>query len=110
MLAVTAGRVEPGHADAVALFDNRDARADRGDTPNGLVTRYEGKLGLKRPVAGRGMKVGVAHAAGLGLDQDLPRARYRDINLHAHQWFAEMFDERSLHPSCHGLFLLFVCL
>jgi hypothetical protein len=61
------------------------------------MTRREGKLGLQRPIAGRGVKVGVAHAAGLGLDQDLARAGCRDINLHEHQRLAEMLDERSLH-------------
>ena len=81
MFAVTAGRVEPGHADAVALFDNLDAGADRGDTADGLMTRGEWELGLQRPVAGRGVKVGVAHTTGLGLDQDLARTGCRDINL-----------------------------
>ena len=72
---MTARRVEPGHADAVAFFDDRDARADGGDKSDGLMTRNERQLGLQRPVAMRGMKIGVAHAAGLGLDQDLARAR-----------------------------------
>ena len=110
MLAMTASRVEPGHADAVAFFDDLDARADRGDTADGLMTRDERQLGLQRPVAGRGMKVGVAHAAGLGLDQDLAGAGCRDIDLPDHQRLAEMLDERGLHLICHGLFLLFVCL
>ena len=109
MLAMTAGRVEPWHADAVALFDDRDAGADRGDAADGLMTRNERQLGLQRPVAGRGMKVGVAHAAGLGLDQDLARAGRRDIDLHAHQRLAELLDERSLHLLGHGSFLLLVC-
>ena len=81
MLAVAAGRIEPGHADAVALFDDRDAGADRGDAADGLMTRNERELGLERPVAGRGMKVGVAHTAGLGLDQYLAGAGRRDVTL-----------------------------
>ena len=75
ILAMAAGRVEPRHADAVAFLDDRDARADRGDAADGLVAGDERQLRLQRPVAGRGVKVGVADAAGLGLDQDLARAR-----------------------------------
>src|SRR5580692_438674 len=39
MFTVTARRVEPRHADSVALFDNLDARANRGDPTDGLMTR-----------------------------------------------------------------------
>ena len=74
ILAMTASRVEPGHADPVALLDDRDAGADRGDEADGLMARNERQLGLQRPVAGRGMEIGVADAAGLGLDQDLAGA------------------------------------
>src|SRR5271154_3537703 len=94
--------LEPGNADAVAFLDNRDARTDRGNTADSLVTRDERELWLQRPIAGRGMKVGVAHATSFGLDQDLALARRRYINLHGNQRLAEMLDEGSLHLLCHS--------
>jgi hypothetical protein len=81
ILAVATGRVEPGHPDAVALLDDRHPRS-RGDDPSdALMARNERERGLERPVAARGMKIGVAHAAGLGLDQDLASSRRGNIPL-----------------------------
>ena len=81
MLAVAAGGVQPGHADPVALLDRRDAGADGRDGADALVAGNEGRRGLHRPVAVGGVQVGVAHARGLDLDQDLARARlgYRHL-------------------------------
>jgi hypothetical protein len=79
MFAVNARRVEPWHADAVALFDNLDPRANCDDAADGLMTRSEWELGLRRPVAGRCVKVRVAHTTRLGLNKDLTSAGFRDI-------------------------------
>src|ERR1700730_5811471 len=69
MLAVTAGRMEPGHADPIAFPDDLDAGAHRCNAADGFVARDERTFWLERPVAGRSMEVGVTHPASLGLDQ-----------------------------------------
>ena len=73
--ALAAGPAEPGDRDPVAdlvvvhilsqLFDNADA----------LVSRDERRGRLDRPIALRGVDVGVAEPAGLHPDQDLAGCR-----------------------------------
>ena len=71
MPAVAARRIEPRDADAVAFLDVRNAGADGGDMADALMARDEGRLGLDRPIAVRGVQVGVADAARRDLDEDL---------------------------------------
>jgi hypothetical protein len=75
MFAVTAGRVEPRYSDPVAFSNNLDTGPDRGNAADGLMTGNERQLWLQRPIACRRMEIRVAHAAGLGLDQDLARTK-----------------------------------
>jgi hypothetical protein len=70
-LAVTAGGIEPGHADTVALLDRRHARAESGDNADTLVPGVNGNAGFNGQSPIRGMQIGVADAAGFGLDQNL---------------------------------------
>src|ERR1019366_4745838 len=93
MLAMTARRPEPWYADAVAFLYDRHSRSGSGDDPDGLVARDERKCGLERPIAACGMEVGVAHAAGLGLHQDLTGSRRGDVPLAQHQRLPELFDD-----------------
>ena len=72
MLAMSAGGIEPGYADAVALLDVPDAHADGDDVSYTLVTRDEGRLRLDRPVALNGMEVRVADARRRDLNKNLP--------------------------------------
>ena len=107
MLAVAAGRVEPRHADAVALFDDRDACAERDDAADRFVARDERDFGLEGPVAGRGVEIGVADPAGFGLDENLTGAGGRNIDLAEHKGFAELFDDGGVH--CAGHFSISKC-
>ena len=57
-----------------------------------LVPGNEGKRGLQRPVAPRGVQIRVAYAAGFRLDQYLAWADARDIPLPEHQRLSELFN------------------
>jgi len=47
------------------------------------------------------VKVGVANAAGLGLDQDLARAGCGNLPLLRYQRFAEVLDDGDVHFTGH---------
>ena len=98
---MAAGRVEPRHADSVALLDDRDARAQRDDTTDRFVAGNEREFGLEGPVAVGGVEIGVADAAGFGLDQDLAGTGRRNVQLLEHQRLAELFDDGGVHFACH---------
>jgi hypothetical protein len=70
--AVSAGETEPRDGDPVALTDLlAGAGPERLDDPDALVARDQRQVGLDRPVAVRGVDVGVAEAvpfAFLALD------------------------------------------
>ena len=102
VLAVAAGGVQPGHPDPVALLDRRDAGAECGDGADALVARDEGRRGLDRPVAVRGVQVGVAHARGHDLDQDLARARLGHRHRLDRQRLLELVHHRRLHGLRHS--------
>ena len=73
--AAAAGELDPRHADAVADAARGHARADAGDLSDGLMA----KGARKRPgqLAARLMHVGVAQAARVNPDENLPRPRLR---------------------------------
>ena len=99
---MTTRRVEPGHTDPVTLLHDSHASSDGGDQPDGFMARNEWKRGLQRPVAMRGMEIGVANTAGLGLDQDLAHLGRGYVKLPKHQRFSEPLHNRGLHFMCHG--------
>jgi hypothetical protein len=72
VVAVAARVAEPGHRDAVTDGDGLLAGREFGDEPDALVAGYERRRGLDRPVAARGVDVGVAQTAHLDLDSHLP--------------------------------------
>ncbi len=109
ILAVAAGRVEPGHAHTVAFFYDGDAGAHRSDNPDRLMAWNEGWGGLERPIAVRRMDVCMADTAGFSLDDDLTRPRSGHVPLAQHQRLAELFDDRRVHRLC-ALGGLDVCL
>jgi hypothetical protein len=47
------------------------------------------------------MKIGVADATGLGLDQDLAGCGGGDVPLPEHQGLSELLDDRGLHLDGH---------
>jgi hypothetical protein len=96
------GRIEPGHADPVALLHEGHARSDRSNEADSLVARNEGQRGLHRPVAPRGMEIRVAHAAGLGFHQDLARPWHGDVPFPEHQRLPELFDHGDSHSTGHA--------
>src|SRR5213075_1427530 len=69
MLAMTACRVQPGHADSVAFLHCGYAPANGGDSPNAFMTGNERRGGLDRPVAIYGMQVRVADTACFDLHE-----------------------------------------
>ena len=95
-------RVEPGHPDPVALLHDRHTRPDRTNQADALMARNERERGLRRPVSMRGMEVGVAYTAGLGLDQDLTHPGRGDIPFAKHQGFSELLDDCGVHLAGHG--------
>ena len=74
VLAMTAGGVEPRHADAIAFLDGGDAATDGDDVARALVARNERRRWLHRPVATRRVQVGMADAASLDLHHEFDRA------------------------------------
>ena len=102
---MAAGRVEPRHADAVAFLHDRHARSDGGDAPDAFMAGNERERGLHRPVAVCGVEIGVADAAGLGLDQDLAGAGRGNVPLPQDQRLSELFDDGGVHFAGHWVFL-----
>src|SRR5690606_9863081 len=101
VLAVTAGRVQPRNADAVAFLDVGDALAHRDHMAYALVAGNEGGIGLYRPVAFSGVQVGVADATGLDLDQDVASGRAWNGDFFDHQRLAEFADHGGFHRLVH---------
>src|SRR5476649_1896298 len=101
IFAMSTGGIEPGHTNAVPFFHGRDTRADGGDYADTLMARDERQRGLQRPVAVRGMQIGMTDATGLGLDQYLPSTGRWNVDFLQHQWFAERFDNSRLHFAFH---------
>jgi hypothetical protein len=102
MPAMTAGRVQPGHTDAIAFLHRGYARAHGGDGPDAFMTRNEGRLGLDRPVAIRGMQVRMADATRFDLHEDLAWSNLRDRHLLDRQRLLELAHQRRLHRLGHG--------
>ena len=71
VVARAAGVAEPRHRDPIADRHLGHARAELDDDADALVTGHERRRRLDRPVAVRGVDVGVAQAGGLDLDADL---------------------------------------
>ena len=65
--------------------------------PDALVSRHERRRRLDRPVAVRGVDVGVAESGRLDVDDDLARARCRDRPLLDDQWEAELVHDCCFH-------------
>ena len=101
-VVATAARVaEPGHRDAVtdrdlvsAIADSVFARRELRDDADTLVARYERWRGLDRPVAVRGVDVGMAQAARLDLHAQLPVIELRHRDLLDSQRAGEVADDR----------------
>jgi hypothetical protein len=102
VFTVTAGAVEPRYPDAVALLNDGDPRTDRRDEANPLVAGDEREARLQGPVSTRGVQIGVADPARLGLDEDLPGLRRREVPLAQDQWLSKLFDDGGVHLSCQG--------
>ncbi len=62
IVALTTGRVEPGHADPISPGEPGHAIAQRIYPPDNLVTGYNGQLGQGN-LALYQVQIGVAHAA-----------------------------------------------
>ena len=97
VIAAAAGIAEPGHGDAVAERDLRDAGAELLDDADALVAGYEGRRRLDRPVAVRRVDVGVAETGRLDPDEDLARAGNRRLDLLEPQRLGERVHDRRLH-------------
>src|ERR1039458_2496045 len=85
---------KPGHRDAVTDRDLAHAGRDLRDDADALVTGDERRRGLDRPVAVRGVDVGVAEATRLDLHAHLSRTELRHRDLLDGQRAAEVVDDR----------------
>jgi hypothetical protein len=94
-LAPAARGLHPGDADAVADLACRHARADGQDLADGLVT--------ERPREGAGdfaarlVDVGVAHAAGADLDEDLVWPGLGRRHVLEHPGAVDRWDDGGFH-------------
>ena len=75
IFATHAGIMQPRDPDSVPQFEIGHVRAEASDDADDLVARRERQRGFCRPVAFGRMQVGVAHAAGHHLDQNLSLVR-----------------------------------
>jgi hypothetical protein len=66
--ALSAGIAQPWHADSFSLTECRDLRPDPGNSPNDLVSKDQGQLGISQ-LAIEDVQVGPADATGTHLDQ-----------------------------------------
>jgi hypothetical protein len=99
---VPACRIHPRHADPVTKLHDLDAGTDLDDDADAFMAGDEWRGRLDRPVAARGMQIGMAHPARLGLDQYLPGTGGRDFECPKRQRLAEGLDDGSLHHVRHG--------
>jgi hypothetical protein len=90
---------EPGEGDTLADRDRQVSFSGGLDDADSLVTGDQEVLGLDRPLAARGVDVGVAQPAGLDAHQDLARARFGDREVTDLEGRAECGDDCSLHCS-----------
>ncbi|MNM98845.1 hypothetical protein D3C81_1113860 [compost metagenome] len=102
VLAIATRRVQPRNADAVAFLDVGDAGTYRDHMANAFVAGNEWRIGLDRPVALHRVQIGVAHATGFDLDQDVARCRARHHHFLDDQRFAELTYDSGLHGSVHA--------
>src|SRR5262249_9159316 len=96
--AMSAGRMQPWHADAIAFLDSAHAGTNRRDAADAFMSGYEGRRGLDRPVAIRRVQVCVADTRSFDLDQDLARTDVRHWNLIDQQRLLEL----PYHSRFHG--------
>ena len=82
-----------------------DARPDRRDMADALVTGDERQARLHGPVAARGVEVGVADARRREPDHHLARPGLGHRQLLDRQWLAEGVDHRGAHCLSHHLLL-----
>jgi hypothetical protein len=102
VLAVPTRRRQPGHPDPVALLYNGHARSYGGDQTDAFMARNERECGPHRPVAMGRVKVGVADAAGFGVDQNLAWLGRGDVPFQKRQRFSELLDNCGVHLERHG--------
>jgi hypothetical protein len=101
-LALTAGPVNPGNADAFADLEVADALAILGDAAGNLMAEDQGFLcnaSKLRPISIRKMQVRVTDSAGLYLDQQIAFAYYRTRNVFERQRLFEFMKYGSSHRS-----------
>ncbi|MCY1240223.1 hypothetical protein D9M72_530600 [compost metagenome] len=101
VLAIAAGAVEPGHADAVAFFHAGHAAAHGGNKAHAFVAGDEGQGGFDRPVAVGGVQVGMADARGFDLYLDLAGAGLGNRNFVDRERRAEFTHHRGFHRCRH---------
>src|SRR5690606_16961625 len=102
VLAVAAGRGEPGVADRVPHLDPLHPVTDGDDRAHALVAGDEGRRGLDRPVTLCGVQVGVADTGVRHLHQRLVGARLGDVELPDLQRAPELGDDGGAHLLGHG--------
>jgi hypothetical protein len=99
---MTAGGVEPRNSDAVAFFNNGNARSNSGDQAHGFVTWNERKCRLEGPISVRRVEIGVANATRLGLHHNLSNSWRGDVPLAKHKRLSEALHDCSVHLFlCH---------
>ena len=101
VFAVATSRVKPRHADPVTFLHHRHAGPDRDHPPDALVARNERQRCLDGKIATHRVQVGVTHAAGFGLDQNLAHARCWHHPFAQRQRLAKLFDSSDLHSAGH---------
>jgi hypothetical protein len=108
IVAAAARVAEPRHRHTVtdadlmsAVTDGVLAGRELRDDADALVAGDERRRGLDRPVAARGVDVGVAQATHLDLDADLPWLERWHRDLLDGQWAAELVhDGRAVAGGC----------
>jgi hypothetical protein len=83
--------------DVVAWRDERDVRPDLLDHARTLVAEHTRRI-AGRVGAGRGVEVGVAHAAGLEPDKRLAGPRLRELDLLDGKRLPELLQHRGSDP------------
>jgi hypothetical protein len=98
---MTASRVEPRNANAVAFFHMLDAATDCRNETDAFVTWDKWRIGFYRPVAFGGVEIGVTYARSLNCYLNLAIAGHWDRHFVDGQWFAEFANHGSLHCFSH---------
>ncbi|MGA7424981.1 MAG: hypothetical protein WBW77_20020, partial [Candidatus Sulfotelmatobacter sp.] len=99
-LTLSAGPMDPRHANAVADIDILYTRADLNNGADHFMSKDERLLdnpSQLRPIAIRHVQIGVAYSANFNLNQNFTLRGFGKRNIFNYKWSLEVAKHSSFH-------------